>query len=336
VDASIDSHPQTLLRIRALRIGFPAGAGSTRPVDGVDLDVAAGRVTCLVGESGSGKSLTALAVMRLLSPAARIEADALEFDGVDLRRLDDTALSAMRGDRMAMIFQEPMTSLNPVFTIGEQIAEVARVHRGLGAAASRFAALEMLHRVRIPAAEARLGSYPHQLSGGMRQRIMIAMALVCRPRLLIADEPTTALDVTIQAQILALMDEMRRELGTSVLLITHDLGVVAELGDDMAVMYAGRIVERAPVEAIFADARHPYTLSLLAAVPRLARPGERLAAIGGAVPSAGDMPDGCRFHPRCPFATDRCRAEAPTLAVDRDGHAVACWNPPIAMREGRS
>ncbi len=329
MNAPTVSHTQTLLRIRALRIGFSGGARSTRPVDGVDLDVAAGRVTCLVGESGSGKSLTALAVMRLLSPAARIEADALAFDGVDLRGLDETEIAALRGNRMAMIFQEPMTSLNPVFTIGEQIAEVARVHRGLGAAEARLAALEMLRLVRIPAAETRMGSYPHQLSGGMRQRIMIAMALVCRPRLLIADEPTTALDVTIQAQILALMDEMRRELGTAVLLITHDLGVVAELGDEMAVMYAGRIVEKASVEAIFSDARHPYTLSLLAAVPRLARPGERLAAIGGSVPSAGDMPDGCRFHPRCPFAIDRCRTEVPALAFDRDGHGVACWNAPV-------
>ncbi len=329
MDASLSPHEKTLLRIRALRIGFAAGAASTRPVDGVDLDVAAGRVTCLVGESGSGKSLTALAIMRLLSPAARIEADTLDFDGVDLRGLDETAIAALRGNRMAMIFQEPMTSLNPVFTIGEQIAEVARVHRGLGAAEARLAALEMLRLVRIPAAETRMGSYPHQLSGGMRQRIMIAMALVCRPRLLIADEPTTALDVTIQAQILALMDEMRRELGTAVLLITHDLGVVAELGDDMAVMYAGRIVEKASVEAIFSDARHPYTLSLLAAVPRLARPGERLAAIGGAVPTAGDMPDGCRFHPRCPFAVDRCRTDAPVLAFDRGGHGVACWNAPL-------
>ena len=298
------------------------------PVDGVDLDVGAGRVVCLVGESGSGKSLTALAAMKLLPPRARIEARDMTFDGTDLLRMPPDAMSALRGNRMAMIFQEPMTSLNPVFTVGEQIAEVARRHRGATQAQAWRDALEMLRRVRIPAAEARLRSYPHQMSGGMRQRVMIAMALICRPRLLIADEPTTALDVTIQAQILALIDELRRDLGTAILLITHDLGVVAETGDEIAVMYAGRVVEHAPVARIFADARHPYTLALLAAMPRAAAPGQRLAAIGGAVPAAGAMPEGCAFHPRCAFATARCRREAPPLASCAPGHTLACWHPP--------
>ena len=298
------------------------------PVDGVDLDVGAGRVVCLVGESGSGKSLTALAAMKLLPPRARIEARDMTFDGTDLLRMPPDAMSALRGNRMAMIFQEPMTSLNPVFTVGEQIAEVARRHRGATQAQAWRDALEMLRRVRIPAAEARLRSYPHQMSGGMRQRVMIAMALICRPRLLIADEPTTALDVTIQAQILALIDELRRDLGTAILLITHDLGVVAEIGDEIAVMYAGRVVEHAPVARIFADARHPYTLALLAAMPRAAAPGQRLAAIGGAVPTAGAMPEGCAFHPRCAFAGARCRREAPPLANCAPGHALACWHPP--------
>ena len=321
-----DSKP--VLRMRGLRVGFPMGHGLVHPVDGIDLDVVQGRVVCLVGESGSGKSLTALAAMRLLPPRARLEAQELSLEGTDLLRLPAEEMSGLRGNRMAMVFQEPMTSLNPVFTVGEQIAEVVRRHRGVGRAEAWRDALEMMNRVRIPGADARMRSYPHQMSGGMRQRVMIAMALVCRPRLLVSDEPTTALDVTIQAQILALVDELRRELGTAILLITHDLGVVAEIGDEVAVMYAGNIVERAPVDRLFADARHPYTLALLAAVPRAAAPGARLQAIGGAVPAAGAMPGGCAFHPRCAFASERCRALAPPLGSCGPGHAVACWNPP--------
>ena len=325
-----DTSPSdALLRIRDLRIAFPGASGEVRAVDGLDLDIAPGRVLCLVGESGSGKSLTALALMRLIpSPPARISADRLAFDGIDLAALDARAMTRIRGDRMAMIFQEPMTSLNPVFTIGEQIAEVVIEHRGVSRAEGRAAALEMLRRVRMPGAEARLDAYPHQLSGGMRQRVMIAMALACRPQLLIADEPTTALDVTIQAQILALIDELRRELGTAVLLITHNLGVVAEIGDDVAVMYAGSIVERARVTQLFDDPLHPYTLALHAAMPRVADIGRKLAAIPGNVPMPGQAPEGCRFHPRCPFADARCRGEAPPLVTRADGHAVACWHAP--------
>jgi peptide/nickel transport system ATP-binding protein len=318
-----------LLSIRDLRVSFPGRTGAVRAVDGLDLDLASGRVLCLVGESGSGKSLTALALMRLIaSPPAAVSAARLVFDGSDLSTLDAQAMTRIRGNRMAMIFQEPMTSLNPVFTVGEQIAEVVIEHRGLGRAEARAAALEMLRRVRIPGAEARLDAYPHQLSGGMRQRVMIAMALACKPQLLIADEPTTALDVTIQAQILALIDELRRALGTAVLLITHNLGVVAEIGDEVAVMYAGRVVERASATQLFDDPLHPYTLALLAAMPRIADVGRRLAAIPGSVPLPGQAPGGCRFHPRCPFASARCREETPPLSLRADGHAVACWHAP--------
>jgi len=318
---------ETLLSLRDLRVSFP---GIGHAVDGIDLDIAPGRVLCLVGESGSGKSLTALALMRLLaSPPAVVAARRIALGADDLRELDEAAMTRIRGNRMAMIFQEPMTSLNPVFTIGEQIAEAVMAHRGAGRAEARAAALDMLRRVRIPAAESRLDAYPHQLSGGMRQRVMIAMALACRPQLLIADEPTTALDVTIQAQILALIDELRRELGTAVLLITHNLGVVAEIGDEVAVMYAGRIVERAPVARLFEDPLHPYTLALLAAMPRAAEVGRPLAAIPGSVPLPGRAPPGCRFHPRCPFASARCAQEAPPLARLGEDHDVACWNPPV-------
>ena len=317
-----------LLHVRALRVGFGDASQAVFPVDGVSFDLAAGRILCLVGESGSGKSLTALALMRLLAvPPARIEAEALRFDGSNLLALDAQAMTALRGDRLAMIFQEPMTSLNPVFTIGRQIAEVLIEHRGLAQADAMRQAGELLRRVKIPAPEARLASYPHQLSGGMRQRVMIAMALACRPQLLIADEPTTALDVTIQAQILALIDELRRELGMAVLLITHNLGVVADIADDVAVMYAGKLVERATTAQLFADPLHPYTLSLFAAMPR---PGiARLEAITGTVPAPDAMPRGCRFHPRCPLASARCQREDPPLTDHGAGHLAACWHAPI-------
>ena len=314
--------------MRALRVGFGSAAQAVFPVDGVSFDLAAGRILCLVGESGSGKSLTALAIMRLLAvPPARIEADSLRFDGSDLLELDAEAMTAMRGDRLAMIFQEPMTSLNPVFTIGRQIAEVLIEHRGVTQAEAMHQAGELLRRVKIPAPQARLKSYPHQLSGGMRQRVMIAMALACRPQLLIADEPTTALDVTIQAQILALIDELRRELAMAVLLITHSLGVVAEIADEVAVMYAGRLVERATTAQLFEDPLHPYTLSLFAAMPRAGI--ARLEAIAGAVPTPDAMPGGCRFHPRCPLASDQCRDASPPLQDHGAGHLAACWHAPI-------
>jgi peptide/nickel transport system ATP-binding protein len=239
------------------------------------------------------------------------------------------ALADLRGDRLAMIFQEPMTSLNPAFTVGTQLGEVLMRHRGLDAAAARAAAIEMLRKVRIPAPERRVDEYPHKMSGGMRQRVMIAMALLCSPALLIADEPTTALDVTIQAQVLSLMRGLRDETGTAIVLITHDLGVVAEMADRVVVMYAGQVVEQAPVAALFAMPQHPYTVGLMGAIPSIDAPRARLAAIEGMVPAATAMPDGCRFASRCPFADARCRAEAPPLAEVSPGHASRCWKTPL-------
>ncbi len=322
-----------LLHVRALRVGFGDASQAVFPVDGVSFDLVAGRILCLVGESGSGKSLTALALMRLLAvPPARIEAEALRFDGSDLLALDAQAMTALRGDRLAMIFQEPMTSLNPVFTIGRQIAEVLIEHRGLAQAEAMRQAGELLRRVKIPAPEARLASYPHQLSGGMRQRVMIAMALACGPRLLIADEPTTALDVTIQAQILELMRELARETGAAIILITHDLGVVAEMAQRVVVMYAGRKVEEARVEELFARPRHPYTRGLLGSMPHLGdsvrgEGGKRLVEIPGMVPSLKDDQPGCLFAPRCPNSVARCLNEVPPLTAHGPGHWAACWNP---------
>jgi peptide/nickel transport system ATP-binding protein len=315
-----------LLRVRGLRIGFGAGPFI---VEGVDLTLAPGRLVCLVGESGSGKSLTALSLMRLLPPHAKIEALQMRFEGRDLLTLSETEMEGLRGDRIAMIFQEPMTSLNPVMTVGDQIAEALVTHRGSSRSRARAAALAILERVQIPAAVERLSAYPHELSGGMRQRVMIAMALVCRPALLVADEPTTALDVTIQSQILTLIDELRSEIGAAVLFITHNLAVVAEIADEIAVMYAGRIVERGSRAAIFDDPLHPYTLALFAALPRRGDAGRKLACIDGQVPSPSAMPQGCRFAPRCPFAIERCPREAPPLAAYRPGHEVACWRAPI-------
>ncbi|WP_206026925.1 ABC transporter ATP-binding protein [Jiella endophytica] len=315
-----------LLRISGLRVGFGDGPDI---VDGVDLSLAPGKILCLVGESGSGKSLTALSLMKLLPPNARLTAKRLQFQATDILALSEERMAALRGDRLAMVFQEPMTSLNPVMTVGEQIVEALRQHRTLSRAEAREAALEMLKRVHIPAADQRMDAYPHQLSGGMRQRVMIAIALVCRPALLIADEPTTALDVTIESQILALIDELRSELGTAVLFITHSLAVVAEIADEIAVMYAGRVVERGSRDAIFSDPQHPYTLSLFAAMPRANDFGRQLASIDGQVPSPGDMPEGCRFAPRCPFAVDCCREAYPPLLPAEPGHDVACWRAPL-------
>jgi oligopeptide/dipeptide ABC transporter ATP-binding protein len=282
-----------------------------------------------VGESGSGKSVTAMALMRLL-PAAQchITARRLRLEGTDIAGLDERGMTRLRGDRMAMIFQEPMTSLNPVFTIGDQVGEALRVHRGLSAAEARAHALAALRQVQIPAPERRLDAYPHELSGGMRQRVMIAMALACEPALLIADEPTTALDVTIQAQILTLLAELRARHGTGILFITHNLGVVAEIADEVAVMYAGRIVERAPAATLFADAQHPYTLALLAAMPSLSGTQERLEPIPGRMPAPGEAPPGCRFAPRCPFAAPICAGTPPLRAIGPD-HDVACWRAPV-------
>jgi peptide/nickel transport system ATP-binding protein len=318
-----------LLEVEDLRVAFDTPRGTARAVDGVGFSLGRGETLCIVGESGCGKSVTALSIMGLVpSPPARVTGH-IRFEGRDLVGLPRRDLADLRGDRLAMIFQEPMTSLNPAFTVGRQLAEVLERHRGLDAAAARAAAIEMLRRVRIPAPEKRVDEYPHRMSGGMRQRVMIAMALLCSPSLLIADEPTTALDVTIQAQVLALMRGLRDETGTSIVLITHDLGVVAEMADRVVVMYAGQVVEQAPVAALFAMPQHPYTVGLMGAIPSIDAPRERLAAIDGMVPAATAMPAGCRFAERCPFADARCRAEAPPLAEVSPGHLSRCWKAPL-------
>jgi peptide/nickel transport system ATP-binding protein len=315
-----------VLAVVNLRVGVGAGPAI---VDGVDLALNSGRILCLVGESGSGKSLTALSLMRLLPPAMRLSADRLLLDGEDLAQASEKRLNAIRGNRMAMVFQEPMTALNPVMSVGDQITETLMVHQGLGRDAAWEVALAMFRQVQIPAPEARLLAYPHQLSGGMRQRVMIAMALICKPAILIADEPTTALDVTIQSQILRLIDELRTRLGTAVLFITHNLAVVAEIADEIAVMYAGRIVERASRAALFGDPMHPYTLALFAALPRADERGQPLATIEGQVPVPGAMPTGCRFAPRCPFVAAQCREDYPPLREIRPAHWVSCWRAPL-------
>ena len=314
------------LVVSNLCVRFGAGAAI---VDGVDITLRRGRILCLVGESGSGKSLTALSLMQLLPPAAHLTADMFALDGEEIADADQDSLNKIRGNRMAMVFQEPMTALNPVMTVGDQVTETLMVHQGLTRQAALDAALEMFRRVQIPAPEDRLKAYPHQLSGGMRQRLMIAMALVCRPAILIADEPTTALDVTIQSQILRLIDQLRSELGTAVLFITHNLAVVAEIADEIAVMYAGRIVERASREALFGDPMHPYTLALFAAMPRADERGRPLAAIEGQVPAPNAMPPGCRFAPRCPFAVSECTEAYPPLREIKPDHWVSCWRAPL-------
>jgi peptide/nickel transport system ATP-binding protein len=319
-----------LLEVRGLRTAFQTDSGTFNAVDGVSFSLEPGRTLGIVGESGCGKSVTALSIMGLVaSPPGRIVDGEIVFEGADLRKLSPAQMRAVRGDRISMIFQEPMTSLNPAFTIGDQIVEGIVRHRNIGRAQAREQAIEMLRRVRMPSPERRFRDYPHKLSGGMRQRAMIAMALALKPRLLIADEPTTALDVTIQAQILELMRQLRDETGTAIILITHDLGVVAELAHDVAVMYAGRIVEKAPVEHVFAQPQHPYTVGLLGSIPKLHVQQARLPAIEGQVPNPWDVPAGCRFAPRCPFATAKCRAEDPPLMDVGAAHASACWYAPL-------
>src|SRR5215471_3494991 len=319
-----------LVEIENLRVVFYGDAGRiTHAVDGVDLAVPRGATLGVVGESGCGKSVTVLAVMGLLPKQDCDVSGAIRFDGIDLLRLPDRKLRDLRGDRLAMIFQEPMTSLNPSYTIGEQIIEAIVRHRGVSRGEARARAIEMLRRVRIPSPEERVDEYPHKLSGGMRQRVMIAIALACDPELLIADEPTTALDVTIQAQILDLMRELKAETGAAIILISHDLGVVAEVCDDVAVMYAGEIVERAPADALFELPQHPYTVGLLGAIPRLDRSADRLATIDGMVPNMATLPAGCRFAPRCPFADDRCRRERPPIIrLDADRWS-RCFRAPL-------
>ena len=319
-----------LLEVRDLRTVFATDGGTFAAVDGVGFEVEAGRTLALVGESGCGKSVTALSIMGLVpDPPGRVAGGSVRFEGTELIGLPPRALQDLRGNAMAMIFQEPMSSLNPAFTIGEQIVEGLLRHRRIGRAAAAARAVEMLEKVRIPAPAERFHEHPHKLSGGMRQRAMIAMALACEPRLLIADEPTTALDVTIQAQILELMRGLQQETGTAIVLITHDLGVVAEVADDVVVMYAGRVVEQAPVAALFEAPQHPYTVGLLGSIPRLDLEQARLAAIDGQVPSPLAPPPGCAFAPRCPFADAHCRAVSPGLLDVGPGHRAACWKAPL-------
>jgi peptide/nickel transport system ATP-binding protein len=321
---------RNLLEVRGLTTVFDTDAGEVRAVDGVDFSLERGRTLGIVGESGCGKSVTALSIMGLVPrPPGRIVAGEVRFEGEDLLRLSPARLRELRGARLSMIFQEPMTSLNPAFTVGDQVAEALLRHEKTSRKEAKHNAIEMLRRVRIPSPERRARDYPHRLSGGMRQRVMIAMALACNPQLLIADEPTTALDVTIQAQILELMRALRSELGTAIILITHDLGVIAELADDVIVMYAGKVVERCPVSSLFTEPHHPYTIGLLGSIPRLDLAQQRLSAIEGTVPDAAAMPAGCRFHARCPFAVNKCREEVPPLLPIEENHFVACWRAPL-------
>ena len=320
----------SLLEVQGLRTHFRTDEGEFAAVDGISFSVEAGRTLAIVGESGCGKSVTSLSIMGLVpNPPGRIAGGSIRFEGRELVGAPAAELQDLRGNGMAMIFQEPMSSLNPVFTIGEQIVEVLLRHRPISRAQASERALEMLRKVRMPAAEQRFAEHPHRLSGGMRQRAMIAMALACEPRLLIADEPTTALDVTIQAQILALMRSLQQETGSAIILITHDLGVVAEVADEVLVMYAGRVVEHAPVQALFDTPQHPYTVGLLGSIPRLDGVAGRLAAIEGQVPSPLRRPPGCGFAERCPFADAHCHAVAPALREVGPAQWSACHKAPL-------
>jgi peptide/nickel transport system ATP-binding protein len=318
---------EPLLDVHDLSVRFQTDNGTTHAVDRVSLSLLPGEVLGIVGESGCGKSVATMALLQLLPPTAAVSGRAL-FEGTDLLAASPKQLRAIRGRQISFVFQEPMTSLNPVFTIGRQIVEVLREHLDLSKAAARQRAIELLDLVHIPGAAKRVDEYPHQLSGGMRQRVMIAMALACNPKILIADEPTTALDVTIQAGILDLMRELRDRLGTAIVLITHNLGVVADIADRVVVMYAGRKVEEAPVDDLYASPQHPYTIGLLGAVPRVG--ARRLREIPGRVPSLAVLPDACAFAPRCPRADETCVAHEPPLAPVRPDHAVACVHPGIA------
>lgn len=315
-----------LLEIKDLRTYFHTYEGTSRAVDGVSLAVDEGKTLGIVGESGCGKSVTALSTMRLIPmPPGSIESGEILFRGEDLVNISEKKMRRIRGKDISMIFQEPMTSLNPVFTCGNQISEAVRLHQRLNRKEARVKGVEMLRLVGIPDPEQRYDEYPHQLSGGMRQRVMIAMALSCNPALLIADEPTTALDVTVQAQILELLRSLQKKMGMAVIIITHDLGVVAENADTVAIMYAGEVVEYAPVATIFKNPLHPYTRALLQSIPRLDDSGKELSVIPGMVPNPVAFPEGCRFHPRCILAEERCKKNSMNLEEKESGHMVRCW-----------
>ncbi|MGF9695941.1 ABC transporter ATP-binding protein [Paenibacillus sp. MABNR03] len=315
-----------LLEIQHLRTNFRTNQGEVTSVDDVSFSLKAGETLCIVGESGCGKSVTSLSILRLLGRSGYISSGSIQFDGRDLAELPEHELVKLRGKEISMIFQDPMSSLNPVFTIGNQLTETIRLHLGMGAKEAKQHGISLLKQVGFPRAEQLLGQYPHTLSGGMKQRVMIAMALACRPKLLIADEPTTALDVTIQAQILSLMKQIREETGTSIMLITHDLGVVAEMADRIIVMYAGQVVEEAEVYELFDHPEHPYTIGLMESIPHIEIEDAELRSIPGSVPSLQSMPSGCRFMERCSRAAAQCHTPPPLTEI-REAHKVRCWFP---------
>ncbi len=325
----------TLLEVKDLRTYFNTEEGVVKAVDGVTFDVQEGETLGLVGESGCGKSVSALSVLRLIPiPPGRIVSGEVIFEGEDLLTMGEGEIRHIRGNRIAMVFQEPMTSLNPVLTIGKQMTEALELHLKLDKEAATARAVQLLEMVGVADADRRISDYPHQFSGGMRQRVMIAMAMSCNPRLLIADEPTTALDVTIQAQVLEVMQRLSREFGTAVIIITHNLGVVARYADRVNVMYAGKIIEKASAEVVYADPRHPYTLGLLNSVPRLDQiMQEKLVPIDGQPPDLGHLPPGCAFYPRCTYRIDKCREEFPPLQLVAENHYAACW---VDVTQGRS
>jgi oligopeptide/dipeptide ABC transporter ATP-binding protein len=315
---------EPLLKVEHLDVGFKNRKSFVKILDDVSFDIQPGETVCIVGESGCGKSLTSLAIMGLLPPGGRIAGGQIIYNHEDLTKKSAKEMSKIRGNEISMIFQEPMTSLNPVHTIGKQVAEAILIHQSVSKKEAWDRAIELLRLVGIPSPEARVKNYPHEMSGGMRQRVMIAMALACRPKLLIADEPTTALDVTIQAQILEQMNELKKRFGMAILMITHDLGVVSEMADKVIVMYAGKVVETTDTKRLFQNPRHPYTQGLIASMPRLDKEVDELPIIPGNVPAPEDMPTGCRFSTRCPFATELCRTKAPGLYGD-EAHRVSCW-----------
>lgn len=319
-----DTSPTSLLRIRDLKVSFDNGTHLVPVLHGVDMDLRRGETLGIVGESGCGKSVTWMAVMQLLGPRAHIDGEII-LDGEDIADRTPKAMAQIRGRRIAMIFQDPSSSLNPVKTVGKQLIEAITLHQGLKGAAARAEAIRLLDRVHIPSAEQRMRAWPHELSGGMNQRVMIAMALAGKPELLVADEPTTALDVTIQAQILDLLQELQQDTGMGLVLISHDLGVIAQACDRVMVMYAGRVIETAAADSLFSQARHPYTQGLIGALPDLDGPIKRLQAIPGTVPSPLAMPMGCSFAPRCSQRMARCDTQAPVLTAGRPGHLSACW-----------